>query len=328
VAAEISFCIVNTSGRELLMRCLDAVAAEREAVGVPTEVLVLDNASDDGSAAAVKAREESIELIALDERVGKAFADSELMRRARGRYCLLLNEDSELLPGATQALLEALEDDPGAACAVAALRRPDGAPAPSAWRFPSVAVALAGAALLGRRVAVQSRGSGTRRVDWGQSAALLVRRDAAAAVDWMDPAFFVYSDEVDFQKRLADAGWYTLYVPSARAIHHEQLSTGALPARRIVELSRGRDRYMRTHHGRLAASMVRWLTAWAYLLRSLAALVLPGHDAARYRAHAAATLRPARGEGLAEAAAAYNRAVPPRRPGGPPAGAPPGAIDA
>jgi hypothetical protein len=165
-------------------------------------------------------------------------------------------------------------------------------------------------------------------VDWGQSAALLVRRDAAAAVDWMDPAFFVYSDEVDFQKRLADAGWYTLYVPSARAIHHEQLSTGALPARRIVELSRGRDRYMRTHHGRLAASMVRWLTAWAYLLRSLAALVLPGHDAARYRAHAAATLRPARGEGLAEAAAAYNRAVPPRRPGGPPAGAPPGAIDA
>jgi len=313
------------------MRCLDAVAAEREAVGVPTEVLVLDNASDDSSAAAVKAREESIELIALDERVGKAFADSELMRRARGRYCLLLNEDSELLPGATQALLEALEDDPGAACAVAALRRPDGAPAPSAWRFPSVAVALAGAALLGRRVAVQSRGSGTRRVDWGQSAALLVRRDAAAAVDWMDPAFFVYSDEVDFQKRLADAGWYTLYVPSARAIHHEQLSTGALPARRIVELSRGRDRYMRTHHGRLAASMVRWLTAWAYLLRSLAALVLPGHDAARYRAHAAATLRPARGEGLAEAAAAYNRAaraVPPRRPGGPPAGAPPGAIDA
>ena len=77
-----------------------------------------------------------------------------------------------------------------------------------------------------------------------------MRRESAAAVDWMDPAFFVYSDEVDFQKRLADAGWHSLYVPSARAIHHEQLSTGAVPARRIVELARGRDRYMRKHHGR------------------------------------------------------------------------------
>ena len=288
------------------MRCLDAVAAEREAFGRACEVLVLDNASDDGSADAVRARGEDLELVALDESVGKAFADSELMRRACGRYCLLLNEDSELLPGATAALFEALEADPGAACAVAALRRPDGAPQPSAWRFPSVAVALAGASVIGRRMALQSRGSSTRRVDWGQSAALLVRREAAAAVEWMDASFFVYSDEVDFQKRLADAGWHSLYVPAARAIHHEQLSTGALPARRIVELSRGRDRYMRKHHGAAAAAVVRWLTAWTYTLRALAAQLLPGHDPARYRAHAAAALRPERGEGLLEAAERYN----------------------
>jgi GT2 family glycosyltransferase len=308
VSIEISFCIVNTGGRELLMRCLDAVAAERGALDADSEVLVLDNASDDGSADAVRARGETLELIALDERGGKAWADSELMRRARGRHCLLLNEDSELLPGATAALVAALDADPQAACAVAALHRPDGVPAACAWRFPSVGVALAGALLLGRRFAVQSRGSSTRRVDWGQSAALLVRRDAAAAVDWMDPAFFVYSDEVDFQKRLALAGWHSLYVPSAHAIHHEQLSTGALPAQRIVELARGRDRYMRKHHGALAAAAVRWLTAWTYLLRAVAATVLPGHDPARYRAHAAAALRPRRGEGLAEAAAGYNAA--------------------
>ena len=328
------------------MRCLDAIAAERTELGRPTEVLVLDNASDDGSADAVRARGDAdLELVALAERVGKAWADSELMRRARGRFCLLLNEDSELLPGAAGALLEALEADPRAACAVAALRRPDGAPQPSAWRFPGVRVALLGALVVGRRYAVQSRGTAVRRVDWGQSAALLVRREAAAQVDWMDPAYFVYSDEVDFQKRLAGAGWHTLYVPAARAIHHEQLSTGALAARRIVELSRGRDRYMRTHEGRLAAAIVRLLTAWTYALRAVAATLLPGHDAARYRAHAAAALRPDRGGGLAEAAAEYNaragrplplrppggppagRPVPPRRPGGPPAGAPPESPD-
>ena len=74
------------------------------------------------------ARGEDIELVALAERRGKALNDSELMERARGRYCLLLNEDSELLPGAAAALYRALEADPRAACAVTALRRPDGTP--------------------------------------------------------------------------------------------------------------------------------------------------------------------------------------------------------
>ena len=98
MAPEISFCVVNTGGRELLMRCLDAIAAERRGLP-PSEVLVLDNASDDGSADAVRARGEEIELVALAQRRGKAWADSELMRRSRGRWCLLLNEDSELAAG-------------------------------------------------------------------------------------------------------------------------------------------------------------------------------------------------------------------------------------
>ena len=305
---EISFCVVNTNGGELLTRCLDAVRAQRAQLGPSSELLVLDNASNDGSAEAVRARGEDIELVALAERRGKALNDSELMERARGRYCLLLNEDSELLPGAAAALYRALEADPRAACAVTALRRPDGTPQASAWRFPSVTTALAGALLLARRFTVQSTGADTRPVDWGQSAALAVRRDAALAVGWMDPEFFVYSDEVDFQKRLADAGWHSLYVPAAVAIHHEQLSTGALPARRIVENARGRDRYMHKHHGALAAALVRGLTAWTYGVRALAALVLPGHDARRYAADAVAALWPARGEGLREAATEYNAA--------------------
>jgi N-acetylglucosaminyl-diphospho-decaprenol L-rhamnosyltransferase len=306
VAIEISFCVVNTDGREMLLASIAAVQAERAALGFETELLVLDNASDDGSAEAVRALGADLQLIAFAERRGKALNDSELMERSRGRYCLLLNEDSELVPGASAALHAALEADPRAGCAVGALRRADGVSQPSAWRFPGVGTAVAQALFLHRWLVVQSRGSTVRRVDWGQSAALLVRRRAAEEVGWMDEAFFVYSDEVDFQKRLADAGWHTLYVPAAVAIHHEQLSTDALPARRIVELARGRDRYMRKHHGPLAAALVRWLVAWSYLVRMLAALVLPAHDWRRYRADAAAALWPRRGEGLREAAAARN----------------------
>jgi N-acetylglucosaminyl-diphospho-decaprenol L-rhamnosyltransferase len=304
---ELSYCVVNTSQRALLLRGLDAIARDRQQLPFATEVLVLDNGSRDGSAEAAREHPTVDETIALDERRGKALNDSELLRHARGRYALLLNEDSELRPGATLALWQALQERPRAACAGAKLLRPDGREQACAWRFPTLATALAGALMLHRLYTVQSTGERVRDVDWCQSSALLVRREAAAQVDYLDPDFFVYSDEVDFARRLRDAGWRSVYVPEAVAVHHEQLSTGALPERRIVELSRGRDLYMRKHHSALQARLVRWLTAWSYALRALAAPALPGHDARRYRLHVAAALHPERGEGLREAAAAYNR---------------------
>ncbi|HWH96314.1 MAG TPA: glycosyltransferase [Baekduia sp.] len=310
MGVEVSFCVVNTDQRELLVRCLDALVDERARLPFDTEVLVLDNASTDGSAGAARRHPTVTAVVALDQRRGKGENDSHLLQRARGRFCLLLNEDSELRAGATAALHAALIADPRAAAAGAKLLRPDGRVQPSAWRFPTPATALIGALFLHRRLTVQSRGRRTRHVDWAQSAALLVRRDAARDIGWFDPQFFVYSDEVDFCRRLVDAGWHTLWVPSAEAIHHEQLSTGPVPERRIVELSRNRDRYMRKHHSATAAFAVRLLTAWAYAIRALVATVAPGHDPRRYWRHVTATLRPSRGEGLREAAHEFNRGGP------------------
>jgi GT2 family glycosyltransferase len=304
---ELSFCVVNTNGGPLLARCLDAI--ERTApADAGHEVLVLDNASDDGSADAARERP-GVRLIELERRTGKAANDSTLLQAASGRFCLLLNEDAELCEEAAQALLEALRADPGAGGAGAQLLAPDGTPQPCAWRLPGVGTALAGAAFLHRVATVQSGGDAVRDVGWVQSSALLVRREAAAQVGWLDPDFFVYSDETDFQKRLHDAGWRVLYVPQARAVHHEQLSTDAASAaRRITEFHRGRDRYMRKHHSAAAALAVRLLTAWAYGLRALAALLMPGRDARRFALHASRALMPGRGEGLREAAARFNAA--------------------
>src|SRR6195256_2454367 len=222
---QLSYCVVNTSQRELLLRGLDAIGRERTTLAFQTEVLVLDNGSRDGPAPAAGEAPPPGEVIALGERRGKGLNDSALLRHARGRYALLLNEDSELLAGATLALHQALEDDPGAACAGAKLLRPGGAEQACAWRFPTPLTALAGALFLHRLLTVQSKGSRTREVDWCQSAALLVRRESAAQVGYLDPEFFVYSDEVDFARRLRDVGWRSLWVPSAVAVHHEQLST-------------------------------------------------------------------------------------------------------
>lgn len=307
---DLTFCVVNTDQRALLVACLDAIAQERATLSCATEVIVLDNASTDGSAGTARNHPTVDSVIALDQRAGKGENDSTLLQRASGTYCLLLNEDAILQPGATQALYDALETDSEAAAAGARLLRPGGQVQPSAWRFPGVSSALASALFLHKWLTVQSRGTRTRTVDWAQSSALLVRRAAAKQINWLDPQFFVYSDEVDFCRRLKNAGWSTLWVPSASAIHHEQLSTAAIPEPRIVEFSRNRDRYMRKHHRPLTAAIVRVLTAWTYGVRAAIALVLPGHSARRYWRHVTATLWPGKSEGLREAASHYNRGGP------------------
>jgi GT2 family glycosyltransferase len=304
---EVTYCIVNTAQREKLAQCLDAVQAERESVPFKTEVLVLDNFSEDGSVELADSHPAVDRVIALPRRRGKAHNDSELIGAAHGHYCLLLNEDSFLKPGATATLVAALGSQQDAAAAGAKLLQPDGKEQPSAWRFPSWATVLAGAAFLHRLTTVQSgRGIETVEVDWAQSAAMLLRRDAVESVGRLDPAYFVYSDETDLCKRLADRGWKTLHVPEAVAVHHEGLSTGASADRRIVEFARGRDRYLKSHVGKVSALLMRPAIAFPYLLRAAAATVLPRHDPERYMAHVRATMNPAKGEGLKEAAAAYN----------------------
>jgi N-acetylglucosaminyl-diphospho-decaprenol L-rhamnosyltransferase len=97
-------------------------------------------------------------------------------------------------------------------------------------------------------------------------------------------------------------------VPAARAIHHDQLSTDSASARRrIVEFHRGRDRYLRKHHPAAVRAAVRALGVWFYLVRAIAAVVVPGHDPRRYLLQAGQELRPRRGEGIREAAEEYNR---------------------
>jgi N-acetylglucosaminyl-diphospho-decaprenol L-rhamnosyltransferase len=302
MAPTLSYCVVNTDGREYLLACLAAIEATHPEE-IEHEILVLDNASTDGSADAVRALGGEIRLFALEQRTGKAQNDSTLLKQAKGRYCLLLNEDSEIRSGAVAALIAALDEDHRAAAATPRLLDSDGNPVPCAWRFPGVGTALAGALFLHRAFTVQSTGWETRRVEWAQSSALLVRREAAARVGYLDPAFFVYYDECDFAKRLADAGWHSLFVPDATAVHHDQLSTDlATGLPRIVEFHRNRDRYMRVHHSASAARAVRLLTAWSYAARAVAAMFIPGQPAEIYRAHARQALHPERGESIRDRA--------------------------
>ncbi len=223
---ELTFCVVNTSQRELLLRGLDAIARERAALPFATEVLVLDNGSRDGSAEAARAHPAVDEHDCAPRAARQGAQRQRAAARARGRYACSSTRTRSCCRAPRSRSGARSASAPARRCAGAQLLRPDGTPQACAWRFPGPVSALAGALFLARLIVVQSRGERTRDVDWCQSSALLVRRDAAAEVGYLDPDFFVYSDEVDFARGCAAAGWRSVYVPAARAIHHEQLSTG------------------------------------------------------------------------------------------------------
>ena len=295
---DLTYCVVNNDGRDYLLDCLAAIERNHPAK-LNSEVLVLDNFSSDGSVEAVQESFPRVEVIAQQAKDGKAANDTTLLKRARGRYCLLLNEDSEVREGTVTALVEALEADSGAGAAGAQLFDGDGQPYACAWKFPGVRTAVIGALFLHSRLTVQSGGEETIEVDWVQSSALMVRREAAEQVGWLDEDFFVYYDECDFCRRLADADWHTLYVPSAEAVHHDQLATdlsAGLP--RIVEFHRNRDLYMKKHGSRPAAFAVRLLTAWAYFWRTIASVVIPNAPTHVYWAHTRQALFPYKGESI------------------------------
>lgn len=303
---DISFCIVNTNKCELLLACLDSIFSRP-----PTrtyEVLVIDNASEDGSVESVKELYgDQVRLIELERRTAKPVCDTKLLRASNGRYSLLLNEDSELQTGAADSLYEAMEQNRDAAAAGAKLFRPLKGAQPSAWRFPGLLTSLLGLFTLGRAGVVQSKGTSVRRVDWAQSAALMIRGEAFEDVGDLDPRFFVYSDEVDWCRRAYEKGWEVLYVPAAHVNHREQLANDAAYERRVVEFCRNRDLYLRTHHSSVIATTVTLITAATYAVRALIALVLPEHCPKRYWLHVTQSLFPNRGEGLREAAEEHNR---------------------
>ena len=202
-----------------------------------------------------------------------------LLRRRAASYCLLLNEDSELRPGAAAALLEALEADPTAAVAGAQLLDPDGEPQPCAWRFPGSGPRLPGRCSCTGRYRAERRRRDTE-VGWVQSSAMLVRRERRRARSATSTR---RSSSTPTRPTSAEAARATPAGGSSTSRRAGPSTTSSSrPTRRpasgaIVEFHRNRDLYMRKHHGPAAALAVRVLTAWSYAVRALAALVLPGH---------------------------------------------------
>jgi N-acetylglucosaminyl-diphospho-decaprenol L-rhamnosyltransferase len=259
---DLSVSIVNTNSRELLLHCLDSLAA------TDAEIVVLDNASEDGSIAAVRERFPAVRLLAQEFRAGFGANHNTVIRATSGRYVYVLNEDTTADDWAFDRLVAYLDANPGVAVLGPRIVYPDGRLQDSAWRFPTPLVSALGLVTVGKLGVKQSGGDAPRPVDWVMGAALVLRREALDQVGLFDEDFFLYSEEVDLQYRLRQAGWETHYYPPVTVVHHESQFSAGIPERRINEMWRSRHRYWQKHHSGAGARLAALFTGAQYALRA------------------------------------------------------------
>lgn len=284
---EVSFVLVSWNVCELVRRSLTSILAE--SAGIQAEIILVDNASRDGTGQMVQAEFPSVHLIANPDNRGFTAGNNQALALAEGRYLFLLNPDTELLPGATKALVDFLESNPQVGIAAPQLLNPNGTIQSSRRRFPTFATALLESTRLqrwfphnpwlSRYYVLDKPDDEPQEVDWVVGAAMLARREVYQQVGGLDEGYFMYSEELDWCYRAKLAGWRVVYFPGARVVHHLGKSSEQVAAARDIYFHSSKIRFFRKFHGRLLSECLRLflLLMFGYQLLEESAKWLIGH---------------------------------------------------
>ncbi len=249
---DLSVVISTFNTRAMLAACLESVLRDLERTGLSHEVIVVDDASTDGSADMVATRFPQVRLLRHADNQGYARANNAGIRAAAGATVFLLNSDTVVLPGAIAELFEALTSRAGVAAVGPTLLDSDGSGQRSCWRFP-LASLIGNTLWLFRLGLMDDYRSWDRRtdreVDWISSAALMVRAATFTEVGLLDEGFGVYGVDVDWALRARRRGYRFVLVAGPAVIHHGRASWGDARGRMYWDHLRGHSRLYRKHYG-------------------------------------------------------------------------------
>ena len=250
--------VVNYNAGDELIACVASLLADTSAGG-PPEIVVVDNASEDGSADALAAIYPEVTLVRAPTNLGFSRANNLGVAATYAPVIAAVNPDVEVDPGTAAAMLGRLDAAADLAAIGPRVRNPDGSQYPSARAFPSGIDAL-GHAVLGpvwstnpftrRYRRLDADWSGPHDVGWLSGSALWFRRSAFDEVGGWDEGFFMYLEDVDLCARFGSAGWRVAYEPGGAVLHRQGLSTSRHPYRMIIEHHRSAARFASKHwHG-------------------------------------------------------------------------------
>ena len=327
---NLAIIIVSWNTRNLLRRCIATVHASLANTGIGYQIVVVENASKDGTPAMLRAEHPEVALIEAGHNLGFAGGNNLALRKVLSSefrvqsspatsnsqldYILLLNPDTEVVGDAIARLVRYLDAHPDVAVAGPRLCYPDGSVQPSRRRFPTAGVFFWESTPLEQRWPnnpwarryryAETPDDTEQEVDWLVGAALLVRRSAIERAGLLDAGFQMYSEELEWQRRIRDLRLATrdlakplqsqvssrgalwapqaskiMYLPSAVIIHHEGKSSEQAPAQRYLNFQRSRIRDAGMLYGGRFAGLLRWFLRAAYAaeLATEAAKWLLGH---------------------------------------------------
>lgn len=253
---ELSVCIVNWNTRDLLDGCLGSLRAQAD--GLALEIVVVDNASSDDSAAMVAAKYPEVKLVASPVNTYYAAGNNQALRLATGPYKLLLNPDIIVQPGSLRTLLGFMAEHERAGAVAPRLRQPDGSVQRSCRTFPGPAAVWWEALGLSRLCPTHpvfgayKMGwwdyDSVRPVDQPMASALLLRTAALDEIGLFDEDFPMFFNDVDLCRRLWDAQWQVWFTPAAEMIHYHGSSTKQVRREMLVESHRSFVHYYRKHY--------------------------------------------------------------------------------
>jgi len=256
---DITIVIVNWNTKDLLCDCLESVYETVDDLSF--EVIVVDNASRDGSVAMVREAFPAVDIIENSENRGFSAANNQALRVMRGRYALLLNTDAVLTKGAVHELVAFMDGHDEAGMAGGQLLHEDGSRQNSIANFPTLFSLLMNLPLLevlfpGRYPSKRYEHREPRAVESVIGACMLVRREAMGEVGMLDEGYFFFFEETDWAFRMRRAGWKIYHVPSARIYHLQGRSIGR-DARSRMAFYRSRYRFFDKWRGRAYNTAVR-----------------------------------------------------------------------
>ena len=283
---DLSIVIVNWNTKKYLAACLGSI--ETNPPGCESEVIVIDNASTDGSAQMVRDCFEGLKLIENEANLGYAEGNNRGIRESSGEHVLLLNPDTEVKPGSLDALVNFAREHPDAAAVGCRLISPDGKVQQSVRGFPDPVGVLfeytrlsrifPKSRLFGRYRMTYFRYTREAEVDQPMGSCLLVSRKAIDDVGRFDEDFPIFFNEVDWLYRAKQAGWKVYFTPDAEVLHHGGAGTGQVKPEVTMESHRALWKFYEKHYKGRIPKPIYWLIGAAISINSLFASRLKSVD--------------------------------------------------
>lgn len=275
---DLSVVIVSYNVRDELLQCLASIEAWLAVTSYRAEVIVVDNASTDGSPDFVRRRFPETRIIELGANSGFAAANNRAAAIARGRFVTFLNPDTTIVGDAFGTMLRYLEEHPDVGVVGPRLQYPDGSTQSTRRRFPSMRTGFIEStivqhywqdnAILRRYYMTDRPNDEIQDVDWLVGACLFTRRDTLHTAGLFDERFFMYSEEVEWCHRVREVGSRIVYLPTASIVHREGSSSKRdLPARQI-NFDTSKVLLYETLHGKRSARLLRGFLLGSYLVHA------------------------------------------------------------